>query len=353
MNQTSSSPEPQGILRLIESKLVPAFINAQQFQRIACLSAELPALHIAGFEYPLGNDKQGLDFQQAIELTPSLIAKLSKQVHLMNRYPGLLRVCQEMMNRYSEATGLLDQLWLEFDLVNNAASKRDPVYFVGFNKLLLESACQNDAITSSHQLLTGESMEHAQSQYLHELTASFPENTGVSHLGIMRSRGGSAIRLVIPTCDAQSMLNILAAVPWSGDFAATESLGRYLFESFSEVRLCLDVEKTISSRIGLECLFSKTRLQHNGIASAVELLRTANYCTSAEANKLLSWPARVVPGQLGDSWPDELMLESITHPENQFSVVDCRLSHLKFASSPGTSTEAKAYFGFRHQIISV
>jgi len=342
-----------GTLLLIKSKLVPSFVDNVQFTALLEQAASLPSIHRAGFEYSLLGNSKGLDFQQAIEFTAEDLAEIPDPDSPGRSYPALQRICQEWKASDTGFTRLLDQIWLEFDSQTNGAFNEEPVYFLGLKKLLFQAHNQLAFIQACHELLAAKPLPELQYNKLRQVLFSLPEGRGISHLGYLLSRPDSPTRLVLPLRTRGDLMDCLCAVAWPGDHAAARSLTNWLFEQYSELRLCLDIGSTPAAQLGFECMFSTLRDSVSGITKALNLVRDASYCSAEEAEQLSTWAERVFPGQTGCAWPEDLILSTLACPETQFSVIDCRLSHLKFTLSQNSSVRVKSYFGFRHQLLEV
>jgi hypothetical protein len=334
-------------LEILYSRLVPAFTTDDDFERLTLLASGLPPIHRAGFEYRLKQTGNGLDFQQAIELKPSEI-----ELVLRNRsaQQGCLEPLTDFCTKWGQQDSLLHsalrQLWVEFDNNGEDPGSAPPSLFLGLRKKQTSPESALHITCKAHELLARDRPGDQHQATLKRVIDLIPAETGVTHVGFMLSRTHQVTRLVIPFSTASSLISYLGEINWPGGISLLSSDLDWLFNRFSEVRLCLDSGDSLSPRLGFECFFNRITGADPDYSGILGDLVTAGYCQENERDTLLGWPGRISPDSQSIHWPEDLVLRSITGKEQEFTVIDCRLSHLKFDWSPHSPMKAKAYFGY-------
>jgi len=125
-----------------------------------------------------------------------------------------------------------------------------------------------------------------------------------------------------------------------------ESLAMWLYEYFDTVSLCLDVGDTIQPQLGFECFYKIQRGVDPRLSKFLEQLESKGMCTAEKRKAILAWPEVLAPENQAEQWPDHLIAQSIMRAEDQFTVLDCRFSHIKVVYHPNKPLVAKGYFGY-------
>ncbi|MDC4678464.1 hypothetical protein NQ801_18605, partial [Acinetobacter baumannii] len=114
------------------------------------------------------------------------------------------------------------------------------------------------------------------------------------------------------------------------------------------ITVCLDVGAALSPRIGFECILQDQPPREPRWASFLDELVRQGLCVEAKRDGLLKWPGRITPPMTSTPWPAHLICAAVQQPEDVFTGIDRRVSHVKLTYSPRHQPEAKAYFGFQH-----
>jgi hypothetical protein len=112
--------------------------------------------------------------------------------------------------------------------------------------------------------------------------------------------------------------------------------------------LCLDVGDVVAPSLACECYYPAGTGQAERWKQMVDLVVAHGLCDAQKGAALLAWPDIVAP-QPGRPWPLDLLAESLTRAQTDFSHFDCRISHIKLGMRPHRPLEAKGYLWFNHR----
>lgn len=335
-------------LQLVRQRLVPHFASAENFERLLNLTLGLPPVFRAGFEYRLNHNKQGLDFQQAFNLDQHEVEQFTDWNFSDHaELTPVVEFCREWARHDSDLRDHLRQLWVEFDCPDTGETTlRQPSVFIGMRSSRPNPTALLDLSRRAYEQFTNTTMDDGHLANLRQVITAAPRDNSVCHVGFMLGREHRVTRVIIPFFDPQTLTKHLDEIGWDDDKEQLTNRLDWLFTRFNEVRLCLDVGQSLSKTLGFECFFNKDREAGPDHKSLFDDLITEGYCKPCERDALLAWPGRITPDSNTIDWPEELIVRSIAGAENEFSVIDCHLSHIKFSWPRGSTAVAKAYFGY-------
>lgn len=331
-------------LALVAEFLPDWMLGTRQRAELLALAAKLPSIHHAGFEYRLGMNTPGLDLQQGFVLSESSLAKVALRLQHHDPAPGLEKL-QNLLLAWRDSPGIrrcIRQAWLEYDHQGPAGNM--PSIFIGL-QAGLEAALQTIAIEEALGSLVGAQAAKDLRSALSALLEEPPQASQLSHVGLMLSRPQETLRAVYRPHQTAPVAG-RNVTRYAGDSA--KALGHIIepvASVFSELRWCRNPDKPCSEELGLECFFPGQE-DTRGREAILDWLLGKQLCTNTEAELFRSWPRRLSPLTNPADWPASLIAESLSHGQDEFTVLECRLGHIKLTYSAGRPIKAKIYFGY-------
>src|SRR5438105_932352 len=165
----------------------------------------------------------------------------------------------------------------------------------------------------------------------------------------MLARQVDALRVNVKGLAASGIPPYLESMGWRRATRRLKALLADLNALVDQLTLCVDVGTAILPRIGLEC-FLAGQPQHNPRwQDWFDYLVARGWCTPAKREALLRWPGITTPFNATESWPSDLLIESLSRDAEDFRVFNRRIMHVKIAYEPGRRPRAKAYLWFNHR----
>lgn len=349
-------------LQLILPHLSHVFGTHDAIDTVREAASWLPALPHGGFECRLDANETQLDLQQSIytrDGEPGIFAEHIEWLAASCLSGSLHPVWQRLQNFCcvweGEQSGI-EEIWLEIDLPvgNHKALPPVPAIFVGL------SNCVSSSDTIEIVKLSIEQIKEARlpqqwEKRLKGCLHGLPGNSRLSHIGLMTSRKSESLRINLQDMPPDMIVEYLQQCGWHG---SSHELKTYIMDFFAaaeRLTLCLDIGEQIGSRIGIEC-FCVEPSESKNTALMYFLARLVDYelCIPQKRDALLAWPGLITPSETRD-WPDHMISEAILRPDEQFSTLERKLSHVKLVFDETNRDcgilSAKAYFGFMHQWI--
>ena len=337
-------------------------LNADNLSRIEQIASWLPVVYRAGFEYELGSINGGLDFQQGIflhdqevyrllEASESLSADTPRQLVFLHTVSAVIR---EIANSVSPIHPYIRQLWLEFDCRHSSMASDQPSIFLALVYEPTEFAVASEAVCRAYVLLTGQCLDSDTQANLNLIFKCAVTTKGISHAGFMIGREDGGLRLVLPVTDVDGLETLLTGTAWKGDKIQNLEFYRWLATLFPEIRLCIDIKGCSVQPTGFECFFKSNDRGNPRKAEIPEILAeltSKNLCGAHEAKFMEDWPGWICPTDRPRDWPDDLLVRSLSVPENCFLLLERQLSHIKFSELESAKPTAKIYFGFVERTI--
>ncbi|MDZ4728451.1 MAG: hypothetical protein SH820_00715 [Xanthomonadales bacterium] len=320
------------------------------------IAKQLPPIHRAGFEYQFSHPERGLDFQQGILTTANDYSRLTwKSGTDVTSFLGpIQKMSFEALRENSTISQCIKQIWLEFDSGLVTALK-SPSVFLGLQYPLTQSPLACDGVRDAYRMLTGRPMCTETALTMGEILRVATELKGVSHAGFMLGRKHEGLRLVLPICSKPDSIRLLfGQLKPQNEFASVEHVYEQVRNTFPDIRLCIDIHRNQIFATSLECFFRPMEPDSNIEANekaALKQLVDIGLCSSGERDALLGWVGELFPQTHINNWPEDLILTSLTAPENHFSRIETGLSHIKVNAQTSQQTHAKVYFGYRESCL--
>jgi hypothetical protein len=348
-------------LHFLRPDFAPTLVPSESLVSVGEIAERLPPLAMAGLEVRLGRGNDQVDLQ--VRVGPDLEEVLLLVAHIRDgvaagRLPDhpvwrrLAKVCERWADNPS-AIPALSEAWLEFD---NDPRRRAPIGLPSIFFGLSAAVPLEDAFAQSLELLAG-----LQGRPLREVTASAlrrcfdacPPGAFVSHVGVMLGRDTRELRVNLHRVRADEAVGCLRAAGWRSDERALSALLVRLYGLVDHVRLCVsvsnEVDDRVGDRLGLEAFYRNPRGLDPRWRGLLEALGRMGLCDPAKADALLAWPATVTPASSQASWPDHLVVRSLTRTDGAFSAIERRLGHVKIDYRDGHLPGAKVYLGWVHE----
>ena len=242
----------------------------------------------------------------------------------------------------------ISNIWFEYDIdpatVKNAISL--PGIFLSFNPDGTNTDQYRQAleiVERSFDLLLNKPVRKEVVSRLQTLADKLPDGVYVSNFGIMPARHPLAIRINInniPVDSVASFLQDISTKPVAKDLADVIEVA---WKFSGHVALCLDINETVSDRIGFEMFFNNTKNTDRDIRACLDFLVAAGYCSANKRNALLDWPGCTDPATIAEPWATDLVMENLHEPPDIFNLIERTINHLKLVYQPGRPLEAKVY----------
>lgn len=301
----------------------------------------LPPIASGGVECRLDGNPQ-IDLQQCIIANESQLALLhtSWRASVAQHAPAdpvwarLLAFVAQWRDRSSPSSlkAGLSEMWLEFDSDTLAGTMPLPALFFGLPQEPSMATSERLALSEAAlELLLESAFESELREQVQRCFTACQNDVFVSHIGVMLSRPTEAVRVNIKRLQPDTVGAYLTQIGWEGDTDAVVALMEKLAAYVDRITVCLDVGRTIASRVGLECILLEQPPAPAAMrwATLLDRLVTWGLCLPEKQAALLRWPGRTLTSDDG-------------------SVVR-RLSHVKVDYRPNQALQAKGYLWFHHE----
>lgn len=305
-----------------------------------------------GLEVPLRPAGAGFDVLVNLTVEDGAGARLSRMVadqmarglrtgNAWSRCAGLLQAWGQ-----GDAQGLIDRLWLEFDLRRGGASAGQPNLFVG-----PADGATTDAFAAFlpglFDRLTGTPPDPARAARIRRLAHGVGDGVALFQAGAMLARPGAPIRVCLRCAPPLAESGVWALL----DEGIAEILRRelaWLAPLAPRIDLALDVlpDGTLAPRLGLEAWF-EPEAGAEAVAAGVAALTAALVARGLAEPGLAAALSAVEGLHLGPGaagyWPSPLRLAEALTDRRRCGAVLHGLHHVKVTATPDGATEAKAY----------
>jgi len=332
----------------------PALIDADARRSLAAVAAALPPFHQAGFECRLEAGDDDVDLQQGFPLRGQALGPLVRFLAAApDRGPSwdaVHRLAAAHLKAGAQ-TGLAE-IWLEPDVVGDSGDSEldledlGPSVFAVFDPLDADASL-NLAVDTVRTLLPGRAATDAET-VLRRCAAACDTPARISHVGVMLGRGLPALRVHLSAIPLHELDAHVQRLGWPGDREQLCSLAATLLDHGDELVLCLDVLDGRVMRIGLECFFFQKQGLDPRWPPLLARLVELGLSSEPKVQALLTWPGAISPLDIPAQWPDDLIVQALSHDVDMLGIVERRLSHIKLTCTPGLAPSAKAYFGYGH-----
>ncbi|NEZ55283.1 hypothetical protein [Adonisia turfae] len=340
---------------LLLPQLSAALLEPNQVPGLKILASQMAPILRGGFECRLGDNSPQVDIQQCVisgNDEPALLKKYLAEPSLAIN--PLWNHIQTFLHHWSDPDSSLHdsipEIWLEFDSDVSNPRLLPSLFFALPTHLSdpSQSFVQASQVLNS---LLGSTWVPWQDSLKRCFTAC-PEGIFVSHIGVMLSRSVEALRVNVKRLQPELLVPYLQRIKWLGQTDEIESLMTKLATQMDRITVCLDVGQQVYPKLGFECIFLKQPQDEPGWANFLDTLVDQGCCTPAKRQAFLQWPGQTTPMTIPTHWPGELIKASLLRPQNCFTSLSRRVSHIKVVYHPHSPLEAKGYLWFAHEWLS-
>ncbi len=341
-------------------------VSAESRQRIRHIVNVLPkeyALRTFGFECPLTDACADADFLVSSDITmdgPSIMMRASAAGSEFDD-SGFERVREfgafwkELVSREkSDRTLLMNDVWLEYDLIDNPAKLPVPGIFfkpyveqqngegTGHQDVIIDLVCQAYAAAKKQQL--SRQLRDLLEKCLVADAAGNQTQKGI-HVAMMLSRASEGLRLVLDFAAPGLLFSFLESVGWPGSFETLKPLVEKWYSMVDSVRMNVDIGEAFGMKLGFELTFNCRRdpLRESRWQALLDYLVETKLCCKSKMEGLLAYS-----GHGAYSGFERIMEES---SENEVLNGACRmflvrkLFHVKIVYDGTPALLAKGYLG--------
>lgn len=330
-------------LKVLTPYLHPELVSPLALSPIKALAKHLPTFSTGGFECRLGVDQLRVDFQVNLD---HLTSNLPKALLTHSTWQSFHDFYQEWIEPTSFLHKNVDNIWLEFDIIEPISQIPVPCIFLALNQKIV---CQTqDMVEMALRLLKPSNVSRLESN-LRLCVDSLPNGAHLTHIGVMLSRSVKEMRVNIKGISPANLLNYLIQIGWKDSTNQLLCLVSTLSDLVDEIVLTFDIGETIYPRIGLECFLEKQPHAEPRWQLFLDYLVERGLCTPVKKNALLLWPGFCQKADHPDVWPKNLSWTNCFLGSQALSVFWRTISLIKIIYQPGSPLEAKGYLAFSHR----
>jgi len=336
-------------LRHILPRLPDWMVDEASVKLLTDIASGLPPVHYAGFEARLGGVNRKLDLQQALNLD-------AKTLNLLNiieqKRPSVAsEMLRAVFSVWSKSTSLQNsfkQVWLEFDHLQGAYTLPGMFFTV---KPEATRECLITALQELRAMLPAIRKSGVGWRELEQLIQQSGSALDTTHIGFMLSRPDSGIRVVRQLTTIEAIPSHVENEDLINSAKRIHQLAREVLPSFSDFHWCQDLGGNNVGTASIECFFPKAD-QLQPTREILNWLHANDLSTRCERDVMEAWPAILTPETLNQDWPQSLIFESLSRSEDIFSVIECKLGHIKLTAPANKAVTAKVYFGYLNRWLS-
>jgi hypothetical protein len=201
---------------------------------------------------------------------------------------------------------------------------------------------------SAFSVLRGQALSSSCAQQVLVGCAALPAEAYVFQMGAMLSRHTAGVRLCIRNMSPPHLVNYLTGLGWSGQPQALCRTLNALATLVDRIDLDVDIDQTVSPKIGLECYIQPHPQDRLRWQSLLAYLHEVGLCVPAKRDTLLDYPGYVDALSHPDVWPQHLKIAAAFVGQRAVSLFTRGLHHIKVVFQEDRAQEAKAYLSVRH-----
>ncbi|WP_423146361.1 hypothetical protein [Rubrolithibacter danxiaensis] len=233
----------------------------------------------------------------------------------------------------------IEEIFFEMDILPGA--RRVPLLFFALGDQKLHKT--NDfLIRVLHDTLGKEQPFYPVLQRCFE---SCPQNASIFFAGIHFSRQVKGIRINIKNLYYHQVIQFLKDIGYPGVTAELDYWITFTYSLSDKIRLCIDLGESVLPKVGFECFWDDQPAMETRWEFFLNELVKQDVCLKEKAEAFLSWEKEIFPS-LSAKWPEQLWIKSLERPENEFTCLKRKVSHLKISIEPSKTPELKSYLGY-------
>lgn len=336
----------------IADYLPPALVNQEALDHAATRCADLPAALTRWiyFECRLTPRTSRVDLILEVDdVGRAIIAGELPGMQSLNhiwRSPhwGRLRAfCREWARKGSLLSGMVDHIWLEFDLPRNHDDRGRappvPGLFVCFGEVPPSGFSPRRWLSRARETLPeamGRRLPCAWDRMLESCFDQLPPGAYVPYAGMMLQRPNAGVRLCVTRLGDERIVQYAKELGWPGSLRELRDLLSGIRAVRSDARvpgaamMHLDISDRMGPAIGLEYTLNRKAQLGGHLLEAPFLnhLVDRGLCSATHRKALGAWPGGMKMRMRHQFWQ---------------SVVLRRVNHIKLVHRPGHPLEVKAY----------
>lgn len=332
--------------KVVAPYLDASLVSENASSSICQLTQSLPYFPISGIECRLGKQKDRVDFQGNIDTYTQDFASYFQTIPDLNY---LHSFCQEWSQPDSFLQKIVHDLWLEFDVYNQAQESFNPCIFIAINNDLQPTI---DSLEACISLLSNSLDENLPIQTIKNFKSCYsllPEEAEITHLGLMSSRAVKTIRVNLKGIPIQGLGKYLQRIGWPGQCHHFESIVHDIAGYIDHHTITLDIGETISPRIGMECFFNQQPSLEPRWFAFLDSLVERGICTPQKRDALLAWPGMTQKSEQPEAWPEDLYWNDLLLGSDAYSLFWRSISLIKIVYQAHRPLSAKGYLAFGHR----
>lgn len=342
-----------GLLEAVVHHQLPASLISREHQDwIASSVCALPAFisSFFGYEVRLQDPSARADFLLCVHKQPGGAFLASEKQLLPARYletdawRNLSSFAREWMRPESTLHRLVENMWLEFDVVGPFADVPVPFAFFKPTGHTLGRSGDVSWVCDGIQALTGKPVPARTEACLRRVVRSLPPDGRVFQVApMMMGRASEAIRLCIRDVGPQQFAPFLKRIGWPGDSEEVLSEIAWMQHFIDGLAINIDVSDEISPKLGLECYINFDGRVLSRTKALMDELADRQLCLPDKRDDILRYHGWADQRTNIEGWPVHLFAESALTRREEISVFWRKLHHVKLVLQPGREMEAKAY----------
>ncbi len=348
----------------IVARYVPrTLIRPRKMQAIREIAALLPPIAVAGFECRLAEVGGRVDFAVFLPTSDSCFSVVAGMNPSHELAPELLEdhiwqhirtFCRSVHEPGGALHGVVDDVWLEFDLPPDANPSLAPALFFGIRPAVT-SWCRNglEVVESTLKSLGAAPLAGITRAEFLRAASCLPVDSVIFQIGIPLAYRASALRLCISGLPPGGIAPYLRKIGWRDAPLGLENTITGLASIADELFLDIDIGEISTGKIGIEAHFRgpKRPIIDRRWENLLGWLVREGLCSAEVQRDIRRWTGTTYFGEGGAPRPKEL--QALTKLlGNRATLCFLRgLHHVKVSYEPRRGFEAKGYIGFtRHWI---
>jgi len=339
-----SSISMDSYLEVVSPHLAPAIVDRAALCRLQAVARLLPPCSLAGFELRARDDQPTVDFFVRLPyvnpgFAPPLLAHPVWQT--------LRRLCDDVSSPSGRLHEQVTHIFIEFDLGAPPSATPIPGLFLELNTSRTLTAPDVLAMTDTLDIHRHPSCISAQA--LDCCLKALPSGAKVADVGVMLSRPGAALRLVIQRMPPGGVCRYLDSIGWLDPAHQFSTLvDDIAAHADPEAMLDIDVADTVRPRVGVEFYLRRETDNLPRWKTLFALLVERGLAGHAKTAAILEWPGFTQEGAAGHPWAENLTLGDLLLRGKARSLFWRTINHIKLGYQPGQKPEIKIYLGLGH-----
>lgn len=331
-------------LNVVSPYLGPAIVDEAALCRLRGVAKLLPPCSLGGFELRARDGEPTVDFFVRLPYAnpgfkPSLLAHPVWQT--------LQRLCNSVANPSGRLHELVTHIFLEFDLAAPPSETPIPALFLESNTD--RTLTVHDVLAMAGTLDLHRQPSHISERALDCCLTKLPPGARVVDVGVMLSRPGAALRLVIQRIPSAGVCRYLDSIGWLDSAHQFSSLvDDIAAHADPEVMLDIDVADTVRPKVGVEFYLRRETDNRPRWKALFAHLVDGGFAGPAKAAAVLEWPGFTQEGAAGHEWSENLALGDLLFRGMARSMFWRTINHIKLSYQPGQEPEIKIYLGLGH-----